>query len=375
MPVSLPEDLKRQERQNKLIAELFDTEASYLAPLEAFIAATDDNPLYSDNKVIQQQRIEIKNMILLSKELLRLTDDMKVLPNLAQVAEFFNNNDQFFKIYEPYAATYTDYTQELLKGKNEKNIGENINTALQSKNTTLNAHSIAITPIQRIPRYVMLLKAMVETDTINSNLSATLTKIQRRAFAINEAIKTKEQQVNAKSFLKKTRNKLIQKAIENKTGTEIEIILKYAQEINNLKKNRKFYNKNSKDYDTLIKQVENLITLSFTGEKEDRIKPNHKSILEKLVIASQSTAATQTLRDTQNTIKETISFQLMIQQLKETPREEAKKNPATADQALLQSPPGIMLSRPTTAGSKAKPDSKAAPAKQKEGLKPNNNRP
>lgn len=184
----------------RILAETISTEQSYVNALNKGKIFIDMlNSIKPESKTIK----EIKNLCKSLSPIIALQNtflkDLNALPKdpekISILLEYYN---PFFKLYRTYAANQEKLTT-LMTAEEKKNNGDNKFAKLLTNFTTqhgVTPASILIQPIQRVPRYRLLLeqlqKYMPETAPQKKSVEAALKSILKTASEINEAIRYAE---------------------------------------------------------------------------------------------------------------------------------------------------------------------------------------
>lgn len=223
---------KRARLKKRALTEFFETEDTYHRALVDFGVRTE---AYSK---VKEQRGQIAKMEAMSGLLCKVAEKTPSVSDLIANLQSVLSEDQV-KIYENYMVNFDDYNSQLMKV--DKTQAKNLPTL----------SSLAIQPVQRIPRYLLLLKEMRKNTEENSPDAALLDKeilrVDAIAKKINEAKRTAEARDDLKQFLEKTPSKFlgseiraaIKKDIKNKqTAGEINVIHEYANNLKKLQENK-----------------------------------------------------------------------------------------------------------------------------------------
>lgn len=168
-----------EKKDNKIINEMISTEKSYnesLTRLEKVLnnqPSTD--PLLSDLKPqiavlkgISDQLISNVERSLNSE--LTIEDQAKLTLQRTQLLK------AFYAAYKPYAQIYHRYLNDV---KNKPAAFEKLDTALMNDSNKLRFADHLIVPIQRGPRYALLVNSLLKSDgELDAGLKAELVKIE-----------------------------------------------------------------------------------------------------------------------------------------------------------------------------------------------------
>lgn len=292
------------EAKFKILKEIIDTERNYINSLNDFLRLTENAAKSSES--LQKQRAQIQEIINISSSTVKQWETKtagwdKSPPSDKDVANLSNevtgfllqNESNFSKTYPAYAANYDAYSQDIFQNNELKKI----NATLPSGKDLA---SLAIQPVQRVPRYRLLLEELSKKSDPSEKISVdkALTRVKAVGINVNEAIRAQEalQAVNTHF---KTVPPVVKKAVEGKNGGEINLVLEYAKQMEALKAQKPFgldiFNPKRVVYDELIKKTNQMLLESDTYIKS----PNgaeHTVVLDKLKQASTQTLSLEELK-------------------------------------------------------------------------------
>jgi hypothetical protein len=192
-------EAKKLGERNKIINEIMSTERSYVRSLNALRVHYIDplkREVMEDDKIpftyndIEKVFLNIEQIILIHHVLLQeLETKIEGWPKI-YLGEVFVNYSQFFSIYEQFINNY-DIAIAHLKGLRQRipKLDEFCNNQIVHSGN-LNITSILIMPVQRLPRYKMLLEQLLkhtDRDHIDyKELERALAKISESVLLINE---------------------------------------------------------------------------------------------------------------------------------------------------------------------------------------------
>lgn len=175
---------RREAYRTKIAHEMLGTEEKYLVSLGVLLNDFLE-PMKGRHGLqldVQQLRLNVGIIITFSQELLqRLRPRVEEWSPSQRIGDIFVSTAHFFKVYTNYVQAYTTVVGQLTKqrevdSKLNEILGELENSpAVLSKanNTYLPFESYLILPIQRLPRYEMLLKDMFKhTDEVQADHSS-----------------------------------------------------------------------------------------------------------------------------------------------------------------------------------------------------------
>lgn len=201
----------KTETVNKLIVEFMTTEQNYcdqltlatglwIFPLRAHIE--------TGTPILEEKELDccfqnLAELAEISKRLINQFQTMLIegtFLNSAKFADYIIRMAPFLKIYSMYASGFEKAGQEVVRLKELKTSFANFNKrseiAAQLSGNGLTLSSLLITPIQRIPRYVLLLKEMVketaENDPDSAKLEKALEEVSSTAEKVDHAITLSE---------------------------------------------------------------------------------------------------------------------------------------------------------------------------------------
>lgn len=194
------EDEKRfthSKKRHQIRTEIFTSEKTYLESLDAL----------SDEfiKTLQKEKVNAAKYDLNETDFDKMISNIPTLHNihhvffeemkqvkLREIAVILNKYSNTFKCYTVYMNGFEDCRASMTKCENNKKGKEmidNINIRMQNK-LGQDIRSCLIMPVQRIPRYVMLLDQLLKHSTPGhpqyKNMSEALAKLKKLATWINE---------------------------------------------------------------------------------------------------------------------------------------------------------------------------------------------
>lgn len=197
------EELEKMGKTVKaVIAELIETERSYLNGLlkifteyEAPMRELKSKRVRKTNLVSTLLAVEVvKSIMALSQTMFARLKD---LTDPAEVAQVFVSCQKEFEVYKSYVVTYSE-SMELMEKlvKTKPKIAQFLENA-RSRCAGLGLDSLMITPIQRIPRYILLLREIQKNinpsdQKTHGQMEAAMKAMQEVADGINEAKRQEE---------------------------------------------------------------------------------------------------------------------------------------------------------------------------------------
>ncbi|KAM9958204.1 hypothetical protein ACTFIW_001064 [Dictyostelium discoideum] len=193
---------KEKEKKRKMIAqEILQTEKVYVQKLRAIVdvyltpfkVAATENP-HPPLTLDQIHSIFSEILIIFnynSHFYSKLDERMKENSNLLILGDLFLSITDFLKSYSVYVNNYTKAMSTLEKVKKNPNVEALLQTFQQNPACdSLDLNSLLIMPVQRVPRYILLLNELIKcTDPKNpdyENLNKALEKMKVLASVINE---------------------------------------------------------------------------------------------------------------------------------------------------------------------------------------------
>ena len=201
MNIGSEEREKSVKQRGYVVQELIDTEKSYVAQLQLVVDVFID-PLrlenILDNIDINEQFLNWEPILGLHKQLLEQLEAGSAILGDTKVGQIFINYSSFFKMYMQYLSNFevalTRRAELMCKNKKFLNFLDKAEKDSRCRN--MGIESFLVTPVQRIPRYRMLLEQILkftpESHEDYVNLSISLTNIIDVATANNEAIRQRE---------------------------------------------------------------------------------------------------------------------------------------------------------------------------------------
>lgn len=199
------------EFRMKVVREIIDTEKSYLQSLECMVLDYLEPVRSSFPPLLPEEHInlifgKIEDIFLINKELyeqLTATSDDKVAK---RVGDIFLKTAPYLKLYSEYCKNYPNAIAKLMKRLEDERFAMFLKK-LRGDGSILDLPSLLIMPIQRIPRYKLLLIELLKFSNVAepdyNDLNVALSKVSEVADHINNAIKERQNLEKLLSIQKK----------------------------------------------------------------------------------------------------------------------------------------------------------------------------
>lgn len=204
MSLESPRDSKFSSKRENIIQEIYSTEAKYLQDLRQ----VQDEYLVPLSRVLGKaaQSHLFANIL----EIISLASELDLLLKSESVGKAFLEILPFLKLYASYSKNFSNAlrTYQSLHDSNERFrlIVENHNQLNLMVLFNLNLQAYLLLPIQRIPRYNLLLKDLLrntdDSDPDYTNLHNAVQQIEYIAVFVNESIRKHEMFVEMISIQK-----------------------------------------------------------------------------------------------------------------------------------------------------------------------------
>lgn len=180
--------------------EIYTTEESYLASLDIvlkdYLLPAKTKGVFND-KEIRTIFSNIEQIRDLSRELFTaIRQQMLNWTDQCMVGDIFTRNMPFMKIYIPYCRDHKAANELIENKKENKKMVMFLKECQVASGSALDINALLITPVQRVLRYPLLLKALVEvTDPSHpdySHLQTAVEGIQKIADEINQSVEVSE---------------------------------------------------------------------------------------------------------------------------------------------------------------------------------------
>eukprot|EP00020_Sapocribrum_chincoteaguense_P001125 CAMPEP_0170739140 /NCGR_PEP_ID=MMETSP0437-20130122/5006_1 /TAXON_ID=0 /ORGANISM="Sexangularia sp." /LENGTH=1163 /DNA_ID=CAMNT_0011077583 /DNA_START=152 /DNA_END=3643 /DNA_ORIENTATION=+ len=203
-----PAVIAKLSTRTKIVREVYTSEAKYMEGLmlleHEYLPKLTPILREDEQKIIFSNFVSIKNF---NKTLLKeLRGRVSEWDGAAALGDVFHGLLPFFKLYETYCNNHEVATAKLIEAKKRKEVRK----ALEASETAvkMSIESLLITPVQRIPRYVLLLRDLLrhthKAHPDRGNLRTALRAVQNTASAVNSAMK-RDQAVQRFAELSKSR--------------------------------------------------------------------------------------------------------------------------------------------------------------------------
>eukprot|EP01104_Vermistella_antarctica_P015413 TRINITY_DN5063_c0_g1_i1.p1 TRINITY_DN5063_c0_g1~~TRINITY_DN5063_c0_g1_i1.p1 ORF type:complete len:1160 (-),score=325.37 TRINITY_DN5063_c0_g1_i1:17-3496(-) len=211
---------KQKAARMAISKEILTTEQSFVKGLDIVVRCFF--PLFESSKVLSPQEraslfgnikeINQVNQVVLKLLTERLTEwsmETKVGDAFLQVSESLDS-------YIPYVCNYNDCLSTYEKMEKSKDFQKLLRAGQEASTSNLQLNDYLIMPIQRIPRYVMLLQELLKrTDQAHvdyDDIASALSKMREIAFRVNEEKRNAESSARLASLQTQISGKLEQLA-------------------------------------------------------------------------------------------------------------------------------------------------------------------
>jgi Leucine-rich repeat (LRR) protein len=189
------EEIKLRKRQ-KIIEEIISSEETYFSSLSSVVEIYI-NPL-RNNRILSSEELFL---LFSNLESLVLTVSKRILEELNEardqklsIGDVFSRHGNYFSLYSVYINNFEESINTLNRLKSQKKVFQNF--CKQAESNPL--HSLPdlqyylIMPVQRIPRYKLLLEDLLRNTPKNSlefdSVSKALNEVKSKALEINEKV-------------------------------------------------------------------------------------------------------------------------------------------------------------------------------------------
>eukprot|EP01100_Stratorugosa_tubuloviscum_P000923 TRINITY_DN1201_c5_g1_i1.p1 TRINITY_DN1201_c5_g1~~TRINITY_DN1201_c5_g1_i1.p1 ORF type:complete len:1127 (-),score=499.92 TRINITY_DN1201_c5_g1_i1:73-3453(-) len=204
------ETLKKANlKRTRILVEVFQTEETYVSSLELLLTYYLE-PL---TKVLSREEHElifetIKMIKAFNQEFLASLNAEKVKSEEElTIGSVFLKNCAFMKIYANYCISYPKAVQLIEQLNSNKKFTAAVESARVASNSPLQLRDFLIMPVQRIPRYVMLMQEIVknthETHIDYDDAQAALSKVKEIAEYLNDKKREAENKEKLQELEKK----------------------------------------------------------------------------------------------------------------------------------------------------------------------------
>jgi len=216
----LEKDQKKLKKRRRIAQEIIDTEESYIKSLaqvlDMYLLPLRDRSKNVATSVLSADQIKVlfSNLELIHSLNKKFFGDLRKQFSLWEdtadtqlIGDVFLKFAPFFKMYSQYVENF-DESIVMLKSLEKNSAWRKFcKSSLQDgESSNLSLESFLIMPIQRIPRYKMLLSELLKyTDITHKDyiqLQQAVLKVGSVASHINEAVRTHENQMNIRELEK-----------------------------------------------------------------------------------------------------------------------------------------------------------------------------
>lgn len=198
-----------EEQRNKILDEIYATEKSYVESMglciEYFYKELngDKNPTQMTKEEVQDLFQHYDQILNINKGFKETLDRLKKENKLGlEIGKTFNTFIPFFKVYIPFVSHYDKVNVIMNKYEKDDSFYEAMLKIMNKIPTDvpLDLRSYLIMPVQRLPRYELLLKDLLrhteESHPDYQNLQMAYEKIRQTTMMVNERSKEFEQRNN-----------------------------------------------------------------------------------------------------------------------------------------------------------------------------------
>ena len=198
-PKESPEELvKMNERRTNICREIFETEKTYVRNLKE-ICDLYIGPMKESKWKDYVPRIfsNVQSILSINEELLGGLSDLiaKWSPTKSLVGPIFQKMAPFMRLYNTYGNSYNEAIALLSKLKEKDDFVQFLASCRGSQ--PLDLEALLIQPVQRIPRYRLLLEDLMKNTPVShpdfENTENSLKHIRDVATNVNESIRATEQ--------------------------------------------------------------------------------------------------------------------------------------------------------------------------------------
>jgi len=193
--VPLTAEQKRKKKRDRVAHEILETEEKYVASLESLVKLYL-KPLRQRGSVIPKDKIEVifgnlEHILIINRELLdSLRKRMEQWETNDSLGDVMNKLIPWLQLYSDYCAKHHNSTAVVQKLLEKPAVAEVLKD-ISHTNNVLDLSSLLIMPIQRIPRYKLLVEELIkntpEQHPDYEELNNALEKIKSVAIVINES--------------------------------------------------------------------------------------------------------------------------------------------------------------------------------------------
>jgi len=181
------------------VREIYDTEKSYVASLDLLVKYYL-KPMRQQN-IVPKPKVafifgNVEHILIINRELLETLEKRIATWNEDSVlGDAMNKLIPWLRLYSEYCSNFHNVTALVLKLSEKSSFAEFLNRQ-KDTNNILDLPSLLIMPIQRIPRYKMLLEQVVkftpETHHDYKALMNALERVSEVALLVNESVRKKQ---------------------------------------------------------------------------------------------------------------------------------------------------------------------------------------
>jgi FYVE/RhoGEF/PH domain-containing protein 5/6 len=195
-----PAKMTDKELRDKAATELYTTEKTYVASLETlvkfYLKPLRTMNLISKNKVTFMFG-NMEHILIINKELLdALEKRMQQWEENQALGDVMNKLVPWLRLYSEYCSNYHNVIAMVMELMEKKQSFTEWLTKTQQQNNILDMSSLLIMPIQRIPRYKLLLEQVIKyTPPTHSDympLKNALEKVDVVADLVNESVRKRQ---------------------------------------------------------------------------------------------------------------------------------------------------------------------------------------
>ncbi|EDR27611.1 Rho/RAC guanine nucleotide exchange factor, putative [Entamoeba dispar SAW760] len=223
--------LSKEDYRERIVNEMFDTEKSYVSSMETCIKGYYDPLIQSGHSVAPADKVNavflhFQSVLSINKELLKNMTELKEKGELStKLGEAFSQFIPMMNVYKLFLGnsdTSLQFLVELEKSCKFNDVLDLLRSHLPGDNQ-LDLRSYLIMPVQRLPRYKLLLTDLIKhTDdgfVDKPKLIDALDKISKLATLVNEVIK------------ERSRNQKLLELVDKIEGLSHELVTPYREYI------------------------------------------------------------------------------------------------------------------------------------------------
>ncbi|BFU25671.1 Rho guanine nucleotide exchange factor, putative [Entamoeba histolytica HM-1:IMSS-B] len=223
--------LSKEDYRERIVNEMFDTEKSYVNSMEICIKGYYEPLIQSGHSVAPADKVNavflhFQSVLSINKELLKNMTELKEKGELStRLGEAFSQFIPMMNVYKLFLGnsdTSLQFLVELEKSSKFNDILDLLRSHLPGDNQ-LDLRSYLIMPVQRLPRYKLLLTDLIkhtDDDFVDKpKLIDALDKISKLATLVNEVIK------------ERSRNQKLLELVDKIEGLSHELVTPYREYI------------------------------------------------------------------------------------------------------------------------------------------------